>query len=395
MSDTQRETTKRLVIGGREIILIGTAHVSKESVDEVSRIIREELPGRVCVEIDNSRYKTMTEGNSWQQLNISEVLRQKKGFLLLANLVLSSFQRRIGSELGVSPGEEMRKAVETAKELGIPFSFSDREIQVTLKRAWAKSNFWNKNKMAAALLTSVFSKEKVSEADIENLKKKSELDDMMEELADYLPSVKEVLINERDRFLATEIFNTAEQKVVAVVGAGHVPGIVRWLKDLENAAAKPDTSDISTIPEPGKLSKLLPWIIPIAFFALLSIGFFRSGLDKSLHMLLIWAVASGTLAALGSLAALAHPLTILASLLGAPITAINPAIGIGMVTGVLEAFLRKPRVEDFENLYTDITSFRGYYRNRLTRILLVFFFSSVGGSIGTFIALPYLTALLT
>ncbi len=395
MSDTQRETTKRLVIGGREIILIGTAHVSKESVDEVSRIIREELPGRVCVEIDNSRYKTMTEGNSWQQLNISEVLRQKKGFLLLANLVLSSFQRRIGSELGVSPGEEMRKAVETAKELGIPFSFSDREIQVTLKRAWAKSNFWNKNKMAAALLTSVFSKEKVSEADIENLKKKSELDDMMEELADYLPSVKEVLINERDRFLATEIFNTAEQKVVAVVGAGHVPGIVRWLKDLENAAAKPDTSDISTIPEPGKLSKLLPWIIPIAFFALLSIGFFRSGLDKSLHMLLIWAVASGTLAALGSLAALAHPLTILASLLGAPITAINPAIGIGMVTGVLEAFLRKPRVEDFENLYTDITSFRGFYRNRLTRILLVFFFSSVGGSIGTFIALPYLTALLT
>lgn len=395
MSDTQRETTKRLVIGRREIILIGTAHVSKESVDEVSRIIREELPGRVCVEIDNSRYKTMTEGNSWQQLNISEVLRQKKGFLLLANLVLSSFQRRIGSELGISPGEEMKKAVETAKELGIPFSFSDREIQVTLKRAWAKSNFWNKNKMAAALLTSVFSKEKVSEADIENLKKKSELDDMMEELADYLPSVKEVLINERDRFLATEIFNTAEQKVVAVVGAGHVPGIVRWLKDLESAVAKPDTADISAVPEPGKLSKLLPWIIPLAFFALLSIGFFRSGLDKSLHMLLIWAVASGTLAALGSLAALAHPLTILASLLGAPITAINPAIGIGMVTGVLEAFLRKPRVEDFENLYTDITSFRGFYRNRLTRILLVFFFSSVGGSIGTFIALPYLTALLT
>lgn len=289
----------------------------------------------------------------------------------------------------------MKKAVETAKELGIPFSFSDREIQVTLKRAWAKSNFWNKNKMAAALLTSVFSKEKVSEADIENLKKKSELDDMMEELADYLPSVKEVLINERDRFLATEIFNTAEQKVVAVVGAGHVPGIVRWLKDLESAVAKPDTADISAVPEPGKLSKLLPWIIPLAFFALLSIGFFRSGLDKSLHMLLIWAVASGTLAALGSLAALAHPLTILASLLGAPITAINPAIGIGMVTGVLEAFLRKPRVEDFENLYTDITSFRGFYRNRLTRILLVFFFSSVGGSIGTFIALPYLTALLT
>ena len=167
MSDTQRETTKRLVIGRREIILIGTAHVSKESVDEVSRIIREELPGRVCVEIDNSRYKTMTEGNSWQQLNISEVLRQKKGFLLHGNLVLSSFQRRIGSELGISPGEEMKKAVETAKELGIPFSFSDREIQVTLKRAWAKSNFWNKNKMAAALLTSVFSKEKVSEADIE------------------------------------------------------------------------------------------------------------------------------------------------------------------------------------------------------------------------------------
>ncbi|HOV63769.1 MAG TPA: TraB family protein, partial [Spirochaetia bacterium] len=304
MSDIQiahAETVKRIIIGGREIVLVGTAHVSKESVEEVARIIREEMPGRVCVEIDQSRYVSMTEGNSWQKLDISEVLRQKKGFLLLANLMLASFQRRIGSELGITPGAEMKKAIETAQELGIPYSFSDREIQITLNRAWAKSNFWNKNKMAAALITSIFSKEKVSEEDIEQLKNKNELDDMMEELSDYLPSVKEVLINERDRFLATEIFNTKEQKVVAVVGAGHVAGIIRWLKDLESGIVKPDTSDIVEMPKPKWISKFLPWIIPIALFALLFIGFFRSGIDKSLHMLLIWAATSGSLAALGSL----------------------------------------------------------------------------------------------
>ena len=230
---------------------------------------------------------------------------------------------------------------------------------------------------------------------IEKLKTASELDEMMEELSSFLPSVKEVLINERDRFLATEIFNTAEEKIVAVVGAGHMPGIIRWLEDLESGSVKADTADISTVPEPGRLSKVLPWIIPAALFALLFLGFFRSGIDKSLQMLLIWAIASGTLSALGSIVALAHPLTVLASLLGAPITAVNPAIGIGMVTGALEAYLRKPRVEDFENLYSDIESLKGFYRNRLTRILLVFFFSSLGGSIGTFIALPYLTALLS
>ena len=193
------ETVTRLNIKDREYILIGTAHVSKESVDEVEQRITEERPDMVCVEIDQTRYKSMMEGQDWSSLNIYQVLKARKGFLLIANLVLSSFQRRLGKDLGVSPGEEMKRSIQVADSLGIPYSFCDREIHVTLRRAWKKSGFWGKNKMLAALLSSIFTKEKVTSEELETLKEKSAIQDMMEELASYLPAVKKVLIDERDQ----------------------------------------------------------------------------------------------------------------------------------------------------------------------------------------------------
>ncbi len=393
MSDTETsETLTRLKLGEREIILVGTAHVSRDSVEEVSRVIRSEQPGRVCVEIDAARYRTMTEGQSWASLNIGQVIRQKKSFLLLANLVLASFQRRMGAELGVQPGEEMKAAARTAEELGIPYSFADREVTITLRRAWAGSSLWNKNKMLAALLTSAVSREKLNEEEIERLKKRSALDDMMEELAGFLPSVKQVLIDERDRYLATRIFEAQEQKIVAVVGAGHVKGISAWLERLAEGKATLDITELDTVPEAGRIRKLVPWIIPAAIGALIIAGFFRGGWHGALSLLWKWIVANGGLAAIGSLLALSHPLTLLVAFVGAPIATLNPFIGIGMLTGVVEAFLRKPRVSDFENLSDDIQSLRGFYRNRVTHILLVFLLSSVGGMIGNFIALPYLVA---
>jgi pheromone shutdown-related protein TraB len=377
-------------LSDRKIIILGTAHVSKDSVREVEETIRSESPDRVCVEIDDSRYKALIEGKSWSQLNIYQIIREKKVFLLLGNLVLSSFQKRMGLELGVKPGSEMLRAVEIAKEDNIPFSLCDRELQITLRRAWAKASFWGKNKLLAALFGSIFTKEKLTEEEIEVLKRKSELESMMEELAGFLPTVKEVLIDERDRYLATKIYTSAGKTIVAVVGAGHVPGMVKILNKLDRGETTGDLQDISVVPPRKKILKILPYLIPAAIIFLVVLGFFRSGWEGGLEMLKRWVLVNGSLSALGSIIALAHPLTIIVAFLAAPITSLNPTIGVGLVTGLLEAFFRKPRVSDFETLSDDIMSFKGFYKNRFTHILLVFMFSSIGSSIGTFIAMPFL-----
>jgi pheromone shutdown-related protein TraB len=384
----------RLALGEREFLLLGTAHISSRSVEEVREVIRSEKPDRVCVELDPARYASLTEGNSWQSLNIVEVLKKGKGFLLLANLVLSSFQRRLGAQLGVSPGEEMLTAIRLCQEENIPFSLCDRDIQLTLRRAWAKTSFWGKNKMLAAMLSTVISSEKLSAEEIEKLKTRTTFQSMLEELAAYLPSVKEVLIDERDRYLATRIYQAEGLKIVAVIGAGHVEGIVRYLRSLHEGAISPELGALEAIPPRRRLGRILGWLVPAAIVGLLVAGFFRSGWQLSLSMLWKWVLINGGLAALGSALSLAHPLTIVAAFVGAPITTLNPFIGIGLVTGVLEAVLRKPRVTDFENLHQDLLTVRGFIRNRVTHILLVFLFSSLGAMIGNFIGIPWLTTLL-
>jgi pheromone shutdown-related protein TraB len=388
------ETITDLKIGDRQFILVGTAHVSKQSIEEVQEVILKEGPDRVCIEIDESRYNSLVKKQRWQNLNIGQVLRERKGFLLLANLVLSSFQRRLGLEIGVSPGQEMLTAVRVCQDQGIAFSFCDRDIQVTLRRAWARSSFWGKNKMLAAMLSSIFTREKLDAQEIERLKSRSTFQNMMEELASFLPSVKEVLIDERDRYLATRLYNAEGAKIVAVIGAGHVQGIVRNLEALEAGALENDISSLEAIPPRKKISRILPYVVPAIIVGLIVAGFFRSGWSLSLSMLWKWVLVNGTLSAIGSLLALAHPITIAAAFLGAPITSLNPTIGVGLVTGIIEATLRKPRVTDFENLPEDLLSFRGFFRNRITHILLVFLFSSIGSSLGTFIGIPYLTSLL-
>jgi pheromone shutdown-related protein TraB len=385
---------RRIELAGRQFVLVGTAHVSSESVADVRRIVAEERPDVVCVELDEGRHRSLTGEAGWHELDIGKVLRDGKGFLLLANLVLASFQRRLGTDLGVKPGEEMVAAIEAAKELGIPFVLADRDIQVTLRRAWASTGWWGRSKMLSAMISSVLSSEKLEAAEIERLKQSDVLAEMMQELADYLPPAKRALIDERDRWLASRIFTSSGVKVVAVVGAGHLAGIVTHLEALATGGGTSDVSDIATVPPRGWAGKVLPWVIPAVLVALFAAGFFISGPTKSLDMLWKWVLANGGLAAVGSLACLAHPLTILVSFVGAPIATLNPFLAIGFFTGTVEAFLRKPRVSDFERLPEDIATFKGFYRNRVTHILLVFFLSSMGGAIGNFIAIPWLTALL-
>ncbi len=391
---TENDTVRRIKLNGREIILVGTAHISKESVDQVESIIRTEQPGRVCIEIDAGRFKQMREGQDWSKLNIGQVLKNGQAFLMIASLVLSAYQRRLGMDVGTTQGQEMMIAADVCDELGIPYSYSDRDIQTTLRRAWSKSGFFQKMKMLGALIGSAFTNEKLSEEELESLKQKSALQTMMDELADYLPAVKEVFIDERDQYLATNIFLEKEDKVVAVVGAGHMNGIVMWLEALDKEEKTANLEDVSVVPKGSKWVGKLPWLITVAVVALIASGFIRNGAREGVEMLLVWILANGTLAAIGAIIALAHPLTVIISFAAAPFTSMNPTIGVGIVTGLIQSWVRKPRVEDLENLNTDITSFRGFYRNRLTKVLLVFLFSSIGSSIGTFVALPYLTALI-
>ena len=384
----------RLVLGEREYIIIGTAHVSRESVHEVRSVIEQETPDRVCVEIDQSRYRTLNNSTEWMNLDIRKVLRERKGFLLLANLALAALQRRMGLELGVRPGEEMLEAIAAANDHEIPFSLCDREIQITMRRAWMKAGLWGRMKMLSALLASVFTREDLDHEEIEKLKEKGALHSMLDELADYLPVVKEVLIDERDRYLASRIYDAAGRKVVAVVGAGHVAGINRHLQALAAGSADTDIGDLDQIPPRAIVGRVLPWLIPAAVLGLLVTGFVRSGIELSLAMLWRWFFINGTLSAAGALLALAHPLTILIAFVAAPITSMNPTIGVGIFTGIFEAVVRRPRVIDFENLHEDIIKVRGFFRNRITHILVVFFLSSLGSAVGTFIALPFLTRLL-
>ena len=402
MSDTKIS----LEFGNIEIILIGTAHVSRESIEEVRSSILEINPQCVCVELDKARFASITNKDSWEKLDMVKMFREGKGFLLIANLVLSGFQRRMGAELGVKPGEEMITALNTAAESGIPHSLCDRDVHITLRRAWSRCNFWNKSKLLASLLAGAFTTEKITQEEIENLKKHSEIDGMMAELAEYLPQVKKTLIDERDRYLAAKIWEASGQdkvtqdascgpkKIIAVVGAGHMQGIKNHLEKIYSGQENINTADLDTIPPPSFLSMASRFIIPAFIVVLIVLGFLHSGIGASLSMIKYWILWNGGLAAIGAIIALGHPLAVLVSLLGAPFTSVSPFIGIGILSGITQAVLRKPRVIDAQNILRDTGSLKGIYKNRITHTLLVFMLSSLGSVAGSFISIPFVTDIL-
>lgn len=380
------QTRKVLELGGRKITLVGTAHVSKESIEEVESTIKELNPDCVAIELDEKRAESIRNPEKFRQLDIIKILRNHEGFLMMANLILSSFQRRMGQNVGVRPGDEMLAAMRVADEMGIPSVMVDRPIQTTLRRAWAKNSFWGKMKLLASLFTSAFSKEEVSPDEIEKLKTDSEMDSMMSELSEYMPVIKKVLIDERDTYLAAGIWAAKGSNVVAVLGAGHLPGVAAHLEKMAAAEESADVSEISVVPARGIAGKILGWIIPAAIIALIVSGFIYGGRQLGQKMIFEWIAYNSGLAAIFSLIALAHPLTILAAFIAAPITSLCPFIGVGFVTGIVQAFFKKPKVSDMETLQDDVSSLRGWYKNRILRVFLVFILSSIGSSIGSFVA---------
>lgn len=379
------QTQKIIEINGKKITLIGTAHVSKESIDEVTETIKTLKPDCVCVELDEKRSDSLQNKEKYGQLDILSVLKKKQGFLLLANLILASYQRRMGKNTGVQPGEEMLAAINVAKETNTMAVMVDRPIQVTLRRAWAKNSLWGKCKLLAALLTSAFSKEEVSESEIENLKSGNEMDSMMDELSDYMPVIKKVLIDERNIYMAHKIWECPGTNLVAVLGAGHLPGVEEALYLIAKNEEKTDMDEISETPKKTVGGHILTWSIPAIIVGLIVAGFIYGGTKLGSQMLVAWVIANAIPAGIGALIAAGHPLTILISMISAPITSLCPFIGVGFVAGILQAFVCKPKVRDMETLQDDVDKLKGWYKNRILRVLLVLLLSSIGSSIGTFV----------
>ena len=378
------QTQKVLELNGRKITLIGTAHVSKESIEEVTQTIKTLSPDCVAIELDEKRADSIQNAERYSQLDIIKVLKRHEGFLLLANLILSSFQRRMGLNVGVKPGDEMLAAINTANQMNISSVMVDRPIQITLKRAWAKNSFWGKCKLFALLISSAFSKEEVDPAEIENLKNSSEMDSMMEELAKEMPVIKKVLIDERDEYLASKIWDAKGENIVAVLGAGHLPGVEKHLHKLATGKKTSDVDEISAIPPKSVLSKIAAWIIPALIIGLIGAGFVYGGRKAGAQLLTTWFLWNAIPAALLSIIALAHPITILVAFVAAPFTSLCPFIGIGFCTAIVQALVCKPKVSDMESLQDDVGSIKTFYKNRILRVLLVFILSTLGSALGTF-----------
>jgi pheromone shutdown-related protein TraB len=377
-----------LVFEDKEIILLGTAHVSKESVRLAVDVIEAEKPDTVCVELCESRYQSIRQKDKWQDTDIVKVIKEKKTFLLLSNLLLVSFQKRIADKLDVKPGEEMIKAMEVGEALGAEIHLADRNIRITLLKTWRAMGLWSKVKLLFQLVLSIGKIDEINEEDIEKMKQEDVLHTLLSDVGKSLPILKDILIDERDQYLAQKIRTAPGNKIVAVVGAGHVPGIKKcWNTDI-------DIEALEQIPPKGKTSGILKWIIPLAILVLIVLGFYHGGANAGTDMIWWWVMANGILAGLGAAIAMAHPLTILSSVLAAPLTSLNPMIAAGWVSGLVEAFSRKPKVKDFERLPEDILSIRGFWRNKVTRILLVVVFTNLGSSLGTFVAIPLMVKVL-
>jgi pheromone shutdown-related protein TraB len=375
------EEVEYLILDGREIFLVGTAHVSQGSVELVRQVIAGEKPDCVCIELDDKRFQALSGRKRWESLDLKEIIRKKQLSTLLVNLILSSYQKKLGMQLGVMPGSELLEAAREAERHSIPVSLCDRDVRVTLRRAWHETSFFKKGYLLATLLVSLFDKTEITEEKLEELKKKDVLSELMSELGEAMPELKKVLIDERDIYLAEKIRMTAGRKLVAVVGAGHVAGIRKLIRE-DHSAVMPS---ISTFPPVSSAFKALGWAIPLLIIgSLLAIGYQKGGSAAGAN-LLYWILANGIPSAIGAMLAWAHPLTIATAFAAAPVTSLTPVIGAGYVTAFVQVLLRPPIVREFETVAEDMATFAGWWRNKLLRVFLAFLLPGLGSMIGTWI----------
>lgn len=372
---------------GVDYALLGTAHVSRTSAEAVQRLLESGHYDAVAVELCPARYQTLTERDAWRDMDLFAVIRQGKAGMMMASLALAAYQRRIAEQFGIEPGAEMKAAIDAADSAGLPVQLVDRDIGITLRRASRRLSWWKRWVMVNGLVLSMFSRQEITEEDIERLKEGDLLTETFSEFSETSPELYQSLITERDHFMAARLQQEngthPGRKVLAVLGAGHLAGTARALTEEHDPDAT--VSSLNRMPPPSKLLKLIPWAVLVAVLSGFALGFYRSP-ELGWALVATWVIINGTLSALGALLARGHPLTVLSALVAAPLTSLNPTIGAGMVTGAVEATLRKPRVADFESLRDDVVRLSGWWTNRVSRVLLVFFLSNLGSVAGTWIA---------
>ncbi len=365
----------------RTILLIGTAHVSQHSVELVTKVISQERPDSVCIELDEKRYQALTQEKRWQKLDLKSVIKNKQLSTLMVSLMMASYQKKLGENLGVSPGAELLAAAQVAKQFDIPVSLCDRDIRVTLRRAWKSTSFFKKGYLLTSLIAGLFDSEEIDEKKLEELKQQDVLTELMAEMGESLPDMKRVLIDERDIYLSEKIKSTPGNNLVAVVGAGHVNGILACFHENKSHLM----ADITTIPPVSKGWKTAGWLIPLIIMTAIGIIAYQKGAAVAGENIQYWVLANGIPAAIGAVIALAHPATILSAFAAAPITSLTPVIGAGYVTAFIQVMTCPPVVREFETVGDDISSFSGWWRNKLLRVFLVFFLTGLGSAIGTYI----------
>ncbi|MBB5180187.1 pheromone shutdown-related protein TraB [Planomicrobium koreense] len=372
------ENITRLHIDGREIILIGTAHVSRQSAVQVKEVIEAERPDSVCIELDAQRYQSVTDKSKWKETDIFKVIKEKKSSLLLMNLAISSFQNRLADQFGIKPGQEMLQGIESAKETGAELVLADRNIQVTFSRIWSNIGFMGKAQLLTSVFYSIFSSETISEEDLEKMKSQDTLNAVLNDFTKSFPKLKKPLIDERDQYLAQKIKDAPGQKVVAVLGAAHVPGITQEIH------REHDLEKLSEVPPKSKWPKILGWALPILLVVLLAVTFYNNpaaGIDGTIS----WVLWTASLGAIGAALAFGHPLAILTAFVGGPVGALHPLLAAGWFSGLMQAYVRRPNVGDFETLSKDVFTLKGFWDNKVTRVLLVVVLTNIGTSAGNII----------
>ena len=371
----------RLRLGEKEFIVVGTAHISGLSAELVENVIRNERPDCVCVELDHRRYESLLKPNHWENLDLKELIKKKQLSTLIIQITLASFQKRLGDQTGVIPGTEMMAAINVSKSLGIAIELCDRDARITLKRAWRLTAFTKKAMLISSLFASLFDRSSVNEDNLKNIRQQDVISELLKELGKSFPSFKRVLIDERDRYLATRTKLAPGERIVTVVGAGHVQGILRHLQANEAT----DLSKLEEIPPSSTLWKWGGWGIPLMVIgALLWIGV-NKGPETASENAAFWVLANGFPCALGAVIALANPFTIITAFLVAPFTSLSPVIGAGYVTALVQAWLCPPRVREFQNVADDIVTVSHWWSNRLLKIFLVFLLTGLGSVVGTWI----------
>jgi len=383
---------ERIKVDGKEILLLGTAHISRKSVNEVRQAIKEFKPDVVGIELDQQRFEQLRSKKKWDEKKISHVIQEGKSQLFLLNLFLSSLQRRLGKIVKAKPGAEMIAAYKIAEKQKIPVALLDRDVRITMKRALNKMSFIEKIKLLSALAIGLLGSEKtlsLTKEKIEAMKERDVMTEAMNELAREAPSIKEVLVDERDLFIANSLMRLPFKKILAVVGAGHVEGIKQHVmqKNIVNLVSLTELKE-----KPSKL-RHLKWLIPLLLIAFLGMAFITKGPAKTIELFSYWFLITGFFSALGTLIARGHPISILVSFFAAPFTTIHPLLASGWFAGYAELRIRSPKVKDFNEL-SKLSSVSDFFKNQVTRILLIVALTNLGATIGVVIAFPFLVSLL-